>query len=110
MKSIAENPVIHGLGNSPGLQQHAYSRRSANGPLRDCPELGENSLYLFTMAYSELIESVADTLFPPNTVDDSAGNLHLMEESDARIDRHTFTFVPLRNLLSEFASNWHCEI
>lgn len=88
MKSIAEQPVINGLGNSPGLQQHSYSRRSANGTLRDCPELGENHLYLFTIAYSELMESIADTLFPPNTINDGAGNPHLLKASDARIDRH----------------------
>jgi hypothetical protein len=70
VKPDTELPIVQGVGDSKGLPIRAYSVPAAGGLASDCPELGENPLFLFTLAYSELIEAIADTLFPPNTVSD----------------------------------------
>lgn len=83
----AEN-VINRLGDAAEPPLRAYSVSPAGGTPLDCPELGESPLFLFTMAYSELIDAIADTLFPPNQVVDRKGAPHLLKASEARIDRH----------------------
>lgn len=54
----------------------------------DRPGLEQNPLLLFTLSYSELIESLADVLFPPNIVTDSKGNQIELKASALRVDRH----------------------
>ena len=87
MNQDAETAIVQGLGDSKGLSLRAYSVQSTSGS-SDCPNLEENPLLLFTLAYSELIEALADTLFPPNEVRDSRGVRHLLSASSSRIDRH----------------------
>jgi hypothetical protein len=85
----AEGTVVQGLGHSKGLPLRAYSVvRSTSELLSDCPNLEENPLLLFTLAYSELIETLADALFPPNEVPDAKGVPHFLRASSCRIDRH----------------------
>jgi len=81
-------PIRDYLPDSKGLPLRAYSVQSAEAPISDCPDLGENPLLLFTLAYSELIETLADTLFPPNEVVDNRGATHILKASACRIDRH----------------------
>lgn len=88
MKQNVDGTVVQGLGDSKGLPLRAYSVQSASESASDCPDLGENPLLLFTLAYSELIEAIADTLFPPNEVVDSKGKAHILKASTCRIDRH----------------------
>jgi hypothetical protein len=52
------------------------------------PTLEENPLFLYTMAYCDLIDALADTLFPRNLVSDGAGGQVLAGGSDARVDRY----------------------
>lgn len=69
-------------------KHRSYSLSPENEKYLDCPQLGENPLFLFTLAYSQLIEAIADTLFPPNPIKDANGAEHLFKASEARIDRH----------------------
>lgn len=52
------------------------------------PILEENPLLLYTLAYCELIEALADSLFPPNTVTDDSGERSTVLASSARVDRY----------------------
>lgn len=88
METKTELALVHGLGDALGLQPRGYSRKTPEGDIRDCPDLAENPLNLFTLPYSELIEALADTLFPPNQVTSRNGRQHLLKASDARVDRH----------------------
>jgi len=88
METKTELALVHGLGDALGLQPRGYSRKTPEGDLRDCPDLAENPLNLFTLPYSELIESLADTLFPANQVSSRNGRQHLLRASEARVDRH----------------------
>ena len=54
----------------------------------DCPEVGEIPQLLFTLAYSELIEAIADVLFPPNEITAADGSRILVKASQLRPDRH----------------------
>lgn len=60
--------------------------RQFNG-LND-PILEENPLLLYTVAYCELIEALADSLFPPNTMTDGSGERLTVLASSARVDRY----------------------
>ena len=91
MKQNVEGTVVQGLGDSKGLPLRAYSVQSASESAPDCPDLGENPLLLFTLAYSELIEAIASV--PPsvsfrNEVVDTKGKAHILKASTCRIDRH----------------------
>lgn len=76
------------MGEELGLKSRRYSRKSPVGDIRDCPDLAENPLNLFTLPYSELIETLADTLYPPNQIESHNGRQRLLRASEARIDRH----------------------
>lgn len=52
------------------------------------PILDENPLLLYTVAYCELIEALADALFPPNAVTDDSGKQTLVLASSTRVDRY----------------------
>jgi hypothetical protein len=88
LETKTELALVHGLGDALGLQPRGYSRKTPEGDIRDCPDLAENPLNLFTLPYSELIEALADALFPPNQVASRNGRQHLLKASDARVDRH----------------------
>ncbi|KFB67751.1 gluconate 2-dehydrogenase subunit 3 family protein [Candidatus Accumulibacter vicinus] len=88
METKTEHALVHGLGDALGLQPRGYSRKTPEGEIRDCPDLAENPLNLFTLPYSELIEALTDTLFPPNQVASRNGRQHLLKASEARVDRH----------------------
>lgn len=88
MTSKAALPVIRGIEQFNGPQRRGYCAGPPGDGLGDCPELAENPTLLYTLAYSELIESLADTLFPPNTVTDSCGQQVQLTASTARVDRH----------------------
>lgn len=88
MSSESNVSVLRGLGEGHGLKLHSYSRKSADGVLHDCPSLVEHPLHLYTLPYSELIDALADTLFPPNHIELEASRAHELRASDARVDRY----------------------
>lgn len=88
METKAESAPIHGLGNAVDLKSRGYSRKLPKDYISDCPDLAENPLNIFTLAYSELIETLADTLYPANPVPSRTGHKHLLRASEARVDRH----------------------
>lgn len=53
----------------------------------DMPRTEEKPQLLYTLAYSELIEALADTFFPPNTIKTGDGEL-VIKTSALRVDRH----------------------
>lgn len=56
-------------------------------PVVDAPDLGEQSLNLFTLPYVQLVEALADIFYPPNSVMTSRGP-RLIRASNARVDRY----------------------
>jgi hypothetical protein len=65
-----------------------FHRPMPPGLYPDPPDLDTNPLNLFTLPYMELIESIADRLFPENSVIGSDGKAHSLKASAARIDRY----------------------
>lgn len=69
------------------LETTAASRESSH-PRPNAPLLDENPTLLYTLAYCELIEELADTLFPPNSIAKGAGSELPTVASSARVDRY----------------------
>lgn len=69
------------------LATKTISRESSH-PNPNEPVLEENATLLYTLAYCELMEELADTLFPPNIVAKGAGSALPAVVSSARVDRY----------------------
>lgn len=54
----------------------------------DPPDLGIDPRNLFTLPYMELIEAIAERLFPANTISSADGSKHQIRASSARIYRY----------------------
>lgn len=74
--------------NSSTKRSRAFHRPVPQGQFLNTPDLSENPLNLFTLPYVELIEALADSFFPPNTVVDGSGGTHVLHASAARVDRY----------------------
>ena len=68
------------------LHDH-FHRPLPSGLYPDPPDLGEKPINLFTLPYVELIDALANTLFPPRRVV-VGGRERTMNARDARIDRY----------------------
>jgi hypothetical protein len=64
-----------------------FHRPVPAGIFSDPPEMNEEMLYLFTLPYIQLVEVLADVLFPPRATS-LDGVTGLLRASDARIDRY----------------------
>ena len=74
-------------GSSSRQLQNHFHRPLPDGLYPDAPDTGEDILNLFTLPYSQLIETLCDILFPPRRVT-VAGLERTMRASEARIDRY----------------------
>ncbi len=62
--------------------------RESSHPRVNEPALDENPLLLYTLAYCELLEQLADTLFPQDSASSGASTGLLEAASSARVDRY----------------------
>lgn len=85
---MANDPIV-GVGNFPPARNRRYHRVLPRVSHHlDTPSRTEDPLNLFTLPYMELLEAIAETLFPPNQVKDVQGDMHILRASDARVDRY----------------------
>lgn len=74
-------PKVIKLAKSASAQESSHPRPNE-------PALEENPLLLYTLAYCELIEELADTFFPPNSMAQGSGSTLPAIASSARADRY----------------------
>jgi hypothetical protein len=73
--------------SSAKILRDQFHRPLPPGLYPDPPDLGENSINLFTLPYIELIDALANVLFPPRQVS-VGGRERTMRVRDARVDRY----------------------
>lgn len=68
--------------------QKPYHRKLKNSYAADSPSTETDPRYLFSLPFVELIDGVADILFPPNTIVSSKGVTYTIVASNAAIHRY----------------------
>lgn len=72
---------------APGQKEEQFHRPLPPGLYPDAPDLGENPLNLYTLAYIHLVETLADVLFPPRSALLN-GEQVVIRASAAKVDRY----------------------